>query len=103
MFHNIYKYYKSGSSLEYTQLTFKGDPIDAYSVKLPILVEDISSDIVVSHVFMTYDQAFENYQLAREIGVNVFFGHIDVHVSELSMPELYKKIRSDVLSSNSNR
>lgn len=96
---------KSGhrsSSLVYDQLTHNGDPIDAYSVTLPVLVEDLSNGMITSHVFLTHDQADENYSMAKELGVNLYIGHIRVYVSELSMPELYKMIREDVLRSDND-
>lgn len=102
----IQKLNKSGhrsSALIYDQLTHNGDSIDAYTVTLPVLIEDLSNGMITSHVFLTYDQVEENYHIAKELGVNLYLGHIKVYVSELSMPELYNIIRSDVLSTNINR
>lgn len=90
------------SALVYDQLTHNGDPIDAYTVTLPVLIEDLSNGLIVSHVFKTFDEADENYHMAKEIGVNLYFGNIKVYVSELSMPELYNMICQDVLSSNND-
>lgn len=102
----IRKLNKSGfrsNRLEYQQLTYNGDPIDAYTVTLPVLVEDLFGDMINCHAFLTYDQALDNYSIAKELGVNLHYGHIKVFVSELSMPELYNKIRQDVLNSNIDR
>lgn len=96
---------KSGhrsSSLIFDQLAHDGEPIDAYSVTLPVLVEDLSNGMITSHVFMTYDQADENYSLAKDLGVNLRMCNIRVYVSELSMPNLYKMIREDVLRSDND-
>lgn len=97
---------KSGhcsSSLIYDQLTHNGDPIDAYTATLPVLIEDLSNGMITSHVFLTWDQAEENYHMAKELGVHLYLGHIKVYVSELSMPELYKMIHQDVLISHIDR
>lgn len=97
---------KSGhrsSTLVYDQLTHNGDPIDAYTVTLPVLIEDLSNGMITSHVFKTFEEAEENYHMAKEIGVNLYYGNIKVYVSELSMPELYNIIRQDVLSSHNDR
>lgn len=101
----IRRLHKSGhrsSALIYDQLTYNGDPIDAYTVTLPVLVEDLSNGMITSHVFMTFEEAYENYHMAKEIGVNLYLCHIKVYVSELSMPELYNMIHKDVLSSNND-
>lgn len=97
---------KSGhrsSALIYDQLTHNGDPIDAYTVTLPVLVEDLSNGIITSHVFFTFDQALENYQMAKELGINIYSGNIKVYVSQLSMPELYNMICQDVSKSHNDR
>lgn len=97
---------KSGhrsSALVYDQLTHNGDPIDAYTVTLPVLIDDLSDGMITSHVFLTYDQALENYQLAKEVGVNLYCGNVKVYVNDLSMPELYNMIRQDVLNSDNDR
>lgn len=103
MIQNLNKSGLLSNGLEYQQLTYHGDPIDAYSVTLHVLVEDLSDDMINCHAFLTYDQALDNYSIAKELGVNLSYGHINVFVSELSMPELYNKIRQDVLSSSIDR
>lgn len=90
-------------ALIYDQLSHNGDPIDAYTVTLPVLIEDLSDGMITSHVFLTHDHAEDNYYIAKELGVNLYYGHIKVYVSQLTMPDLYNLIRQDVLRSDINR
>lgn len=81
-------------SLKYTQLQYRGDPVDAYSLECTLLIQDDTLNPVAG-AFFHADDAMFNYEFAKECGVALQFLTVRIVVQPNVLPHLYKLIKDN--------
>lgn len=78
--------------LKFTQLQYRGDPVDAFSLECHLLIQDNPMNPIAG-AFFDYDDAIFNFDFAKECGVTLQPLSTRVVVTPNSLPKLYNLIK----------
>lgn len=78
--------------LKYTQLHYRGDPVDAYSLECHLLIQDNPVNPIAG-AFFYYDDAIFNFDFAKECGVNLQPLSTRIVVTPNTLPNLFNLIK----------